>query len=111
SNPNKTYLNFRNGLSLIFRHLGPWELLWKLPFRMGLDWCAAVYFLLSGSGMDGMAVAKAHFHFLLGLPRESRKRKALIGRFHDRKAVSLYPGMIVIDYYLFGRKVFSDLRF
>ena len=110
SNPNKTYLNFRNGLSLIFRHLGTSELLWKLPFRLGLDWCALLYFLFSGSGKDAMAVAKAHLHFFTGLPKEYRKRKALNGPFHDQKAGPIYRRMIVIDYFLLGRKVFKDLR-
>lgn len=110
SNPNKTYLNFRNGLSLIFRHLSPWDIIWKLPFRLCLDWCASLYFLFSGSGKDAMAVAKAHFHFFTGLPKEYRKRKALIGPFHDQKTGPIYRRMIVIDYFLLGRKVFKDLR-
>ena len=31
--PRKTYLNFRNGLSLIYKHLGPGELIYKLPLK------------------------------------------------------------------------------
>jgi GT2 family glycosyltransferase len=110
SNPNKTYLNFRNGLSLIFKHLGTGELLWKLPLRMALDWCAAMSFLLAGSGRDAIAVAKAHLHFFIGLPKEYRKRKTLIRPFQDRKAVPIYPGVVVLDYFLLGRKFFKDLR-
>ena len=109
SNPNKTYLNFRNGLSLIFRHLGPGELTWKLPLRMVMDWCAALSFLFAGSGKDALAVAKAHVHFLLRLPKEFRKRKALVVPFNDLMAVPIYRHMVVIDYFLKGRKRFTDL--
>ena len=42
NNPRKTYLNFRNGLSLIFKHFDRAELLYKLPLRLWLDWLAAV---------------------------------------------------------------------
>ncbi len=111
SNPGKTYLNFRNGLSLIFRHLGLWELIWKLPLRLVLDWCAAVAFLASGSGKDAMAVLKAHAHFSLGLPKELKKRKALMGSFHDVKAVPIYRRMVVVDYFLRKRKRYRDLPF
>ena len=111
SNPRKTYLNFRNGLSLIFKHLSKKELLWKLPVRIVLDWVAALSFLLAGSGKDAMAVAKAHLHFFKDLPKEYEKRKALKGHLPNFKTTQVYPRSIVMDYFLLGKNDFRKLRF
>ncbi|MBK5279827.1 MAG: glycosyltransferase family 2 protein, partial [Bacteroidia bacterium] len=55
SNPRKTYLNFRNGLSLIVKHLSTGHLLWKLPIRIFLDWVAIIKYMFQGSVSDGAA--------------------------------------------------------
>ena len=111
SNPKKTYLNFRNGLSLIFKHFSKEELLWKLPVRIVLDWVAALSFLLVGSGKDALAVAKAHLHFFKDLPKDYEKRKALNDLLPDNRSAPIYPRSIVMDYFLLGRSNFRKLRF
>src|SRR5690606_39626797 len=35
--PRKTYLNFRNGLMMLIKHLGSGEMIFKLPVRVLLD--------------------------------------------------------------------------
>ena len=47
-NPKKVFLNFRNGLSLLYKHLNAGELIYKLPLRILLDWIAAFQFLIKG---------------------------------------------------------------
>ena len=111
SNPRKTYLNFRNGLSLIFKHWTTTELLWKLPLRIALDWIAALSFLLAGAGMDGLAVLKAHIHFIKDLPKEYRKRKALQEFLPGFKVTQIYPRSIVMDFFLLGRKNVKEQQF
>ncbi len=111
SNPKKTYLNFRNGLSLIFKHFSKKELLWKLPVRIVLDWVAALSFLLVGSGKDALAVAKAHLHFFKDLPKDYEKRKALNDLLPDTRSAPIYPRSIVMDYFLLGKSNFRKLRF
>ncbi len=63
SNPFKTYLNFKNGLSLLFKNLPVNELIIKFPIRILLDWIAALKFTLNGSWRDGWSVIRAHAHF------------------------------------------------
>jgi len=109
SNPRKTYLNFRNGLSLIFKHLPFAQLIWKMPMRLMLDWVASFKFLFEGSAGDFLAVWKAHFNFLTGLNREFSKRKKLTRQLPDSGTRHLYTGLIVADFYLLRRKVFSQL--
>lgn len=106
SNPRKTYFNFRNGLSLLVKNLSRTQLFWKIPLRLMLDWIAAAKFLLTGSPADAWAVVRAHVSFIKNLGRDYSKRSlpqvAPIG--------TIYKGLLLIDYYLKGKRNFSDLR-
>ncbi len=109
--PGKTYLNFRNGLSLIYKHFLPTELLYKLPLRILLDWIAAFHFLLKGEPKNFSAVVRAHYRFLTELNKNTRKRKELLQTYSAYPDTLIYPGLIIIDYYLKGRKKVSGLKF
>jgi len=111
SNPRKTYLNFRNGLSLLVRHLRTSDLLYKLPLRLFFDWLAAVKFLVDGASSDSGAIMKAHVHFLLGFRKELKKRRRLTNTLPQYKARRIYPRLIVIDFYLRGKKFFHQIHF
>ncbi|MEQ8363649.1 MAG: glycosyltransferase family 2 protein [Cyclobacteriaceae bacterium] len=107
SNPRKTYYNFRNGFIMLIKNLSFGQLLYKLPIRVGLDWIAALKFLLTGYGKDFLAVLKAHFYIIIhcfGLfAKRSPKR--------SYKTHQTYKGSIIADYYLKGKRKFSDLSF
>lgn len=106
-NPRKTYFNFRNGLSLIFKHLGPVEIAYKLPVRMILDWMAAASFLLKGDAANFSAVLKAHVHFIKKLGRDWTKRRNLQSAYPHYSRATVKPGLILADFYLKGKKVFN----
>jgi GT2 family glycosyltransferase len=103
--PKKTYLNFRNNLTLLFKNL-PKERLFKVFIaRVFLDGIAAFKFLLEGSFMSFIAVTRAHVSFLRTYGRTMKKRHLL-----DQKHVSqVYRGNIVFEHYLKRRKLFTDL--
>lgn len=105
SNPRKTYYNFRNGLSLLVKNLPTGQLFWKIPLRLMLDWAAAAKFLLTGLPADAWAVAKAHGSFIKNLSRDYSKRSfsTQIGPIK-----TIYKGLLLIDYYLKGKRNFSD---
>ncbi len=107
SNPRKTYLNFRNGLSLIIKHLPAASLWWKLPFRIGLDWVAALKFLLEGSPADSWAVIKAHYDFLRGIRPDLIKRRRLTSLGYQ--VTNQYPRLLTFEFFLFGKRTFQDL--
>lgn len=109
--PGKTYLNFKNGLSLIFKHLLPSELIYKLPLRILLDWIAAFHFLLKGEPKNFGAVLRAHYRFLTELNQNIPKRKELQQSYPTYPNTLIYSGLIVVDYYLKGKKKVSGLRF
>jgi len=109
SNPRKTYLNFRNGLSILFKHNALQQLAWKLPARIALDWAAALKFLLEGSGASAVSVLKAHVNFLLSLKDEVRKRNQLKSQHSGFKVNNVYQGFITFDFFVKGRRSFLEL--
>ncbi len=98
ANPRKTYYNFRNGLSLVYKHWSTGELFWKLPLRILLDYVAALTFLLSGKADDARAVLRAHYHFVKKSGKNRAKRRALKKYpFTDR---NIYSGSILWDHFV-----------
>ncbi|CAN0470542.1 unnamed protein product, partial [Phaeothamnion confervicola] len=102
SNPRKTYYNFRNGLSLVYKHWSSGNLIWKLPLRVLLDYVAALKFLLSGKTGDTRAVFKAHYHFIKKLGRNSNKRRAL--KKYPFTVRNTYSGSIIWDHFILKKK-------
>ncbi len=111
SNPKKTYLNFRNGLSLIFKNWTGRELLFKFPIRILLDWFAALKFLLvDKSTADASAVVKAHYHFVTNFSKEVRKRNRTSQQLPNKKVSDLVsPVFIVVKFFLQGRKTYREI--
>jgi hypothetical protein len=111
SNPKKTYLNFRNGLSLIFKHWTAGELIFKFPTRILLDWFAALKFLLiDKSSADAAAVIRAHYHFVTNFSKEVKKRKRTSLKFPSKKVTALIsPISIVVKFFLQGRKTYREI--
>ena len=108
SNPRKTYLNFKNGLSLLYKNLPRTELLFKFPIRLVLDWIASVKFILSGTVWDGFAVLRAHLHFFWRYRREvSRRRKA--SGFGYRRLPNQYKGSVVLDFFILGKRKTTEI--
>jgi GT2 family glycosyltransferase len=103
-NPRKTYLNFRNGLSLIFKHFDTGELLYKFPLRITLDLLAALNYLLKGKTGNAGAVIQAHWSFLNSIANNWRKRQKLRDRYPHYIKTMIYPGMIIVDFFLRGKR-------
>jgi GT2 family glycosyltransferase len=111
ANPRKTFLNFRNGLSLLYKHLDDEELVSKIILRMFLDWTAAGMFLLKGELSNCSAVFKAHFSFITHLNNNRIKRTEIHSKYpaYDRRCIS--PQSILKQYYLKGKRTFSALNY
>jgi GT2 family glycosyltransferase len=110
ANPRKTYLNFRNGLTLIAKHFDTLEMAYKIPLRLALDWVALFLFLSKGQGRNGLSVLKAHLHFFSQIQSILSKRKQIRDRYPTYSRKSVYQGSVVIDYYLKGKKIFNNPR-
>ena len=103
----KVYLNFRNNLLMLGKNLLPIEQLYTIPIRFALDGVAAWRALLTGKGGEFMGIARAHLYvlgwWLRGKNKPSKARKPI------RSLVGVYKGMVLVDYFLRGKKLFSEI--
>ena len=106
SSPFKTELNFRNNLSMLYKNLPAQRRGWVLAMRMWLDRVAAVKFLLEGHVGEYKAVRKAHRQYRKWKPQLDEKRK----NNGTCQVPQVYQGLLLPEYYLLGRKVFTSLR-
>lgn len=102
----KTYLNFRNNFSLLYKNLPSKYLKRIFITRFMLDGVAAFKFLLEGGFNDFVAVIEAHLYFYKNIGKLRKKRKKLKQNYVSK----LYQRNIVFDHYLLGKKKFTDLN-
>lgn len=111
SNPKKTYLNFRNGLSLLLKNYSQSDLFLKLPVRLLFDFLAALKFIFTDSFHDGVAVLKAHLHFWWIFPKNLQKRKKMgLKKKKSIQIPEIYNNSIVIDHFFKKIRSYNDLR-
>ena len=90
---------------LLYKNL-PSKYLFKVfATRMVLDGVAAMKFLFQAGFKNFWAVAHAHISFYQALPSLRKKRKNL----KHGSMKMMYKRNIVFEYYLRGKKHFSDL--
>ncbi len=110
SNSRKTYYNFRNGLAMLVKNLDPVQMTLAIPLRLTLDWLAAIKFLLAGHGRHAWAVINAHIFLLLHLSSLLKKRHLLAASLQNYAVDQVYGKSIVLGYFLFRKKKFTDLQ-
>jgi GT2 family glycosyltransferase len=100
----KTYLNYRNGLVLIYKHLGPYELYFKVTLRVMLDWVAAGMYLVKGKSQNAGSVFKAHRDFMGSLHKHRVKRRQIRAQSPSYPDKNIYHGLAIVQYFLRGKK-------
>jgi GT2 family glycosyltransferase len=114
--PRKTYLNFRNGMSLLLKNEKGLTLLWLFPIRLLLDMIAGLRFLLIGEYGNAKAVIKSITYIFLHLPEIHTKRKRILATSERIKIApnnvspGRYQGSIIWEFFIMGRKRYLDLR-
>lgn len=104
SSPRKTYLNFRNGLSLITKHWSGAALFTKLPLRLLLDYAAAFRFLMAGKVGDTAAILRAHLHFFQFIGTTLKKRAQLKAKY-PISLKNIFQGSILWKFFILRKKV------
>ncbi len=111
-NPMKTYLNFRNNLTMLYKNLSGEQLPHVMRVRFFLDWLAAVQMLLLGrSWGDFKAVLRARRDFArwkkdFAADRAAIQRSRVIP---SGKVVGISDYSILWKYYVKGIKTFQRL--
>ena len=110
-NPRKTFLNFRNNLLMLYKNLPEKKLKSTLFQRALLDFIAAIFFLLKGERKNAKAVFEARRAYRQMKPDyESIRREVQAAAIHH-DIPEIYHGISIVDYFLKGKKHFSDLKF
>ena len=110
SNPMKTYLNFRNNLTMLYKNLPDRELRKVMRMRFLLDWLAALQMLLLGRSIgDFKAVIKARMAFKAWKndfrhDRETIQSTAKVDTVPERICIS-----ILWQYYIKRNKTFRQI--
>jgi GT2 family glycosyltransferase len=102
----KTYLNFRNNLSLLYKNTPRNRLFSSFLLRLILDGIAALKFFFEGGFQDLVAVLKAHVYFYKHLPKLRKKRKSL----KQGDVSKVYQRNIAFEHYIRRKKYFTDLK-
>lgn len=85
-NPRKTYLNFRNNLSMLLKNLPFSKIIPIIFLRLCLDGIAAIVFAIKNGFSHLWAIAKAHFAFYAEIPKTLKLRqKHQIRNYHQTK--------------------------
>lgn len=110
NNPQKTFLNFRNNLFMLYKNLPDDKLRQVLFCRFWLDMLAALQFLLKGNYGDFKAVLKAHQAFskqrtLFTRSRFENKQKTILTSIPEQ-----FPKSILWEYYLGRRRTFNVIQ-
>ncbi len=108
SNPRKTFLNFRNGILLLYKNLPEQKLLPIIFARLVLDGIAGIKFLLAFSVNDCLAIIKAHFDFYGRIQHWQKSRQKSLAI--KKAEVELWNKSVVKAYFLEKKKVFRMLK-
>ena len=108
SNPHKTFLNFRNGLAMLYKNTKPDQIYSILTIRIILDWIAAFKFLAGGDFKDMQAVFAAHQAVWKRRRYWQEQKKKLV--FTNQKLTGIYSRSIVWDYFIKRKKHYAQLN-
>lgn len=90
SNPRKTFLNYRNGLAMLYKNIPTDKLFSTILLRLVLDGISGIKLLVDGSFADFLAVIKAHFAFYAMIPKLKRKSPRNVSKIYQKSIVWEY---------------------
>lgn len=110
SNPMKTFLNFRNNLTMLYKNLSDSELKKVMRMRWFLDYLAAFEMLILGRNWgDFKAVFKARKAFKAWRADFDEDRRQIQASRQETEIPQIYQKSILWQYYAKGKKTFKDL--
>jgi GT2 family glycosyltransferase len=116
--PRKTYLNYRNNLMMMIKNYYSPFTAGVIFFRLILDGISALKLLLGGHFKDVWAIFMAHVYIYLNFKELMAKRrqvKSLISTVNQHippfsQLSGVYRKSVVADYFIRGKKTFSELK-
>lgn len=105
TNPQKTYLNFRNSLFTIAKNVPKRYVFIVILLRLLLDGVAGVKFIVELRPIHTWAIVKAHLSFYWHLRKMLSKRRAL----SYKQTNYFYCFSVVWQHFIMGKNRFSDI--
>lgn len=109
-NPQKTYLNFRNNLYLLYKNL-PSDKLYKiLIIRFLLDYLAAIYYIVNFQLKFFHAIIRAHINFCAKLSylKLYRKSTSFLQK-NENPFSEVLNKSVVVEYFIKKKKTFTKI--
>jgi GT2 family glycosyltransferase len=111
SNPRKTFLNYRNGLVLLYKNLPQANVYATLFIRMVLDGISALKLLSAGNHKDFWAIARAHINFYQNLGLWHQKRTQCVQLKIASTSKEILHKSIVWQYFIKKNKKYTEIEF
>ncbi len=113
--PRKTYLNFRNNLTMLLKNEAFPKLIFVFLLRLILDGIAGLKMLVDGKAIHTVQIIKAHLYVYVSLPAIVANRNAnniLIrkNRIGPANNAGKKPYSLLVAYYLKRKKTYKDLN-
>ena len=109
SSPQKTYLNFRNSLIMLFKNQAGAKIWWFLLFRSSLDLLSSLFFLANGFPKHSLAIHKAHAHFFFNIVKWWKLRRQIQSKIKNHDVKGVYKGSVVWKHFVLKKNYFNDL--
>lgn len=108
-NPQKTFLNFRNNLLMLYKNLPPDTLRRVMRVRALLDYVAALKFLVTGHIGDFKAVMRARREYKKMRPSFEEARRENLEKAVAASIPQIFSFSLLWQYYVRGKKKFSQI--
>ena len=108
-NPKKTYLNFRNGWSMLVKNLPKKNRATILFIRWWLDFTSIFFFLLRFQPGNSLAVVKAHFYIMANYRKIANRNTLQMNNADLDPDITPKKFSLVWQYFINNKKRFSDL--
>lgn len=111
NSPQKTFLNFRNNLLMLYKNLTESEFKTTYKVRVILDYLAAFQLLLSGKKDNFSAILNAHTEFKQIKKEYNSIRDNNLKLTINKNISTIYSKSILWQYFVRKKKVFCKLKF
>ena len=108
SSPSKIFYNFRNSLFMLHKNLPSGGFFSTMLKRLILDGIAALKFLVGLNLKAFLQVFRSHMVYYSNIRKLNTKRRGII-KSDGADDNTIYKGSIALQYYLKGRKTFSNI--
>lgn len=108
-NPHKTYLNFRNGWSMLIKNLPKKNRTTILFVRWWFDLASIILYVLRFQVTNSLAVIRAHFYIMLNINKILIKAKDSLNDAEPDHRIGPQKFSLVWQYFINKKKRFSDL--